>query len=225
MKIVRIAETGLTFDADSLFASLEYEVDEAEFLVSPLDDLVEFAGRTCYLSYDKPNPATAANKDYIANILRQGHFSVLEHASASFYVEGVSRNLLLELERHRFLSFSVLSTRYVDPEKMGAAIHPNTPENLIHSIQRHDTESRELAQYLFNQCIEDGYSKKQAREVARQVLPGNTETKFVVTGNLRAWRDVISKRNDNAADEEIHIFAEEILRQLKEIAPNSFQDM
>ena len=50
------------------------------------EDLVEFAGRACYQSFHKPNPKTAENADYIANIIAQGHESVLEHATVSFYL-------------------------------------------------------------------------------------------------------------------------------------------
>src|SRR5690554_948865 len=72
------------------------------------DLLAEFAGRSCYQSFHKPNPKTEANHDYLRNILNQGHFSVLEHASATFYVTGVSRALTHELIRHRHLSYSEL---------------------------------------------------------------------------------------------------------------------
>jgi thymidylate synthase (FAD) len=75
--------------------------------------LVEFAGRACYQSWTKPNPATATNAGYIAHLLNVGHYSVLEHGSASFYLTGVSRSFTHELVRHRHLSFSQLSQRYV----------------------------------------------------------------------------------------------------------------
>ena len=42
--------------------------------------LAEFAGRACYQSWDKPNPATATNQGYLRHILEVGHLSVLEHA-------------------------------------------------------------------------------------------------------------------------------------------------
>lgn len=65
------------------------------------DTLGEMAGRLCYESWDRPNPATATNAGYLANIIKQQHFSVLEHASATIYLEGVSRTLTHELIRHR----------------------------------------------------------------------------------------------------------------------------
>ena len=75
------------------------------------DLLAEFAGRACYKAWDRKNPATATTEGYLKNILKQGHFSVLEHSSVTFYVEGASRSLLTELTRHRFLSLSVESQR------------------------------------------------------------------------------------------------------------------
>jgi thymidylate synthase (FAD) len=72
---------------------------------------------------------------------------------------------------------------------------------------------------------EHGFNRKQAREAARAVLPNATETEIVVTGNMRAWRDVIDKRNTPHADAEIQELAEKLLFELKRIAPNTFQDM
>jgi len=71
--------------------------------------LVEFAGRACYQSFHKPNPKTASNEGYLAHILETGHGSVLEHASVSIYITGVSRSFTHELIRHRHFSFSELS--------------------------------------------------------------------------------------------------------------------
>ena len=75
--------------------------------------LAEFAGRACYQAWHKPNPSTATNAGYLRHILEVGHLSVIEHASATFYVTGVSRSLTHELIRHRHFSFSQLSQRYV----------------------------------------------------------------------------------------------------------------
>src|SRR6185436_8996725 len=63
--------------------------------------LAEFAGRACYESWDKPNPATATNEGYLRHILEVGHLAVLEHATVSMYLTGVSRSLTHELVRHR----------------------------------------------------------------------------------------------------------------------------
>lgn len=85
--------------------------------------LVEFAGRACYQSWDKPNPRTATNAGYLQHIIDVGHFSVLEHASVSFYITGISRSCTHELIRHRHFSYSQLSQRYV-PENESEVVLP-----------------------------------------------------------------------------------------------------
>src|SRR4029453_15747336 len=72
----------------------------------------------------KPNPATATNAGYLAHILEVGHLSVLEHGTATFYLTGVSRSCTHELVRHRHLSYSQLSQRYV-PEDSAGMVEPD----------------------------------------------------------------------------------------------------
>lgn len=86
--------------------------------------LAEFAGRACYQAFDKKNPATATNEGYLLNMASQNHGSVVEHGMVSFYLTGISRNLSHELVRHRHLSFSQLSQRYVDSSNVKVVVHP-----------------------------------------------------------------------------------------------------
>lgn len=222
MKVVLFAHTMLTTGAFEVMDDVGYE---SNFGSSELDELGEFAGRSCFLSYNRPNSATAKNEDYLGNILEQDHTSIFEHASATFYVTGVSRALLLELERHRHISFSVLSTRYVDADKFGTTIHPLFPEDLLSEFHDLDRQARHLYKVIYDKMRENGYSVKQARGVARSALLEATETRYLVTGNIRAWRDIIKKRYHPAAEEEIIHFAGEVLNHLKTLAPNSVQDI
>lgn len=75
--------------------------------------LVELACRNCYQSFNRFNPPDST-KDLIPRVIQQGHHSVLEHASATFLIKGVSRALTHELCRHRHFSFSQESQRYVN---------------------------------------------------------------------------------------------------------------
>src|SRR5687767_7473888 len=85
--------------------------------------LAEFAGRLCYMS--QRNPANRTTRDYLENIKRQGHGSVLEHANYSMLIEGVSRSLTHELVRHRAgWAYSQLSQRYVDESVADFVIPP-----------------------------------------------------------------------------------------------------
>lgn len=86
-------------------------------------NLVEMAGRVCYMSFAKPRPG--GNHAYIQHILEVGHGSVLEHAVFSLLITGVSRSLTHELIRHRVgMSPSQLSQRYVDESDCGMVIPP-----------------------------------------------------------------------------------------------------
>lgn len=205
------------------------EVGETRLGLDPdamaVDTLAEFAGRSCYQAWSKPNPATRANKDYLANIIRQQHTSVLEHASASFYITGVSRALLAEITRHRHLSFSVQSQRFVDESEADIVVPPAIRELGMGSYLDGVMvgASRDYVR-IVRDLTDAGLPRKQAREAARAVLPNMTEVRMVVTGNMRAWRDVLARRLDPSADAEMREVAGMILDELKKIAPNSFGD-
>jgi thymidylate synthase (FAD) len=73
--------------------------------------------------------------------------------------------------------------------------------------------------------IESGmHRRKMAREAARSVLPNGTETKIVVSANVRAWRTMLELRLGEGAELEIRRLAVMILRVLKVEAPALFGD-
>ena len=195
--------------------------------------LAEFAGRACYQSWKKPNPATATNAGYLNHILDSAHLSVLEHGSVTFYLTGVSRSFTHELIRHRHFSYSQLSQRYV-PGREAPMVEPGV---IADDPDLHKTfvEAAEASVRAYNELLEGLEKKfadepnatlrrKQARQAARAVLPNATETRIVVTGNYRAWRHFIGMRATEHADVEIRELAIECLRQLKGVAPNVFAD-
>ena len=195
--------------------------------------LAEFAGRACYQSWRKPNPATATNAGYLAHILEVGHLSVLEHGSVTFYFQGISRSFTHELIRHRHFSYSQLSQRYV-PERDAAMVEPaviaQDPELHKRFVEATEASVRAYTELLagleerFADVTDPTLRRKQARQAARAVLPNATETRIVVTGNYRAWRHFIGMRATEHADVEIRELAVECLRQLQRVAPNVFGD-
>lgn len=195
--------------------------------VTDADALAEAGGRLCYRSFNRPNPKTARNEDYLKNIIDQGHFSVLEHASVTFLVRGVSRALLTELTRHRHLSFSVVSQRYVDYSKTEPVIPPALEGDGVSKSYLEDAYREAIGTYevLVSRLMEKGLRRKQAREAARAVLPNAAPVDMVVTGNLRAFRDVLHKRHSVHADAELQEFSVKILEHLRVIAPHSVQDI
>lgn len=203
----------------------EFEKRACEQYSNQAQELIEFAGRLCYESFDLPNPDTATNSGYIQNIISLGHESVLEHASVTFYVEGVSRNLSHELIRHRHLSFSELSQRYVDMEDAKVVTPPAFRSKRTSNVAPLSRSHREQYEASVADLKEEGHSRKQAREAARYGLPAGVETKFVVSGNLRAWRDVLKKRLSVHADAEMQLFAAEVHDILSFEYPDVFDDI
>ncbi len=195
--------------------------------------LAEFAGRACYQSWKKPNPATATNAGYLAHILEVNHLSVLEHGSVTFYLTGVSRSFTHELIRHRHFSYSQLSQRYV-PERDAAMVEPAViaGDPGLHKTFVAATEASLQAYTELLEGLEQRFAdepnptlrRKRARQAARAILPNATETRIVVTGNYRAWRHFIGMRATEHADVEIREVAIELLRQLQRLAPNVFAD-
>lgn len=208
-----------------------------------MQQLVEFAGRACYQSFHKPNPATAKNKDYIARTLHdQKHWSIAEHATATFYITGVSRALTHELIRHRHLSYSQLSQRFVDESEANIVIPPaadkSQAEVVYESEEFWDDLTGKLSVAMWHWWMDaslnyetvvealtgEGLPRKQAREAARAVLPNMVETRIVVTGNLRAWHEVIERRTAPDADAEFQQVAGLIRDELRQLAPEVFPE-
>ena len=206
------------------------------------ETLTVYAGRSCYESWSRPNEKTREDKDYLRRTLfEQGHFSILEHASATFYLTGVSRALLAEITRHRHLSFSVLSQRFVDEEDANIVVPPAVRSAKEINEAYYDEElgggvigATENLKVMANLAIAtyaglveelqevEGLSRKQAREAARAVLPNMVETRIVVTGNLRAWHEVIERRTAPDADAEFQQVANLIRNELQRLAPEVF---
>ena len=194
--------------------------------------LAEFAGRLCYMS--QHNPAGRTTRDYLENIKKQGHGSVLEHANYSLLLEGVSRSLTHELVRHRAgFAYSQLSQRYVDESVASFVVPPAViGDEPLESAWRAQVEGAQSAYVALVAQLMERYGwvadkvhrRKMAREAARAVLPNATETKIVVTGNARAWRTLLELRSSEGAELEIRRLAVTVLRVLVAEAPGFFSD-
>ncbi|MCE2940371.1 MAG: FAD-dependent thymidylate synthase [Gemmatimonadota bacterium] len=196
------------------------------------EKLAEFAGRLCYMS--QRNPAGRTTREYLENIKRQGHGSVLEHANYSILLEGVSRSLTHELVRHRAgFAYSQLSQRYVDesdaafvipPALVGDEVLESAFKAQMLAAQAAYVEAVDKLMTKYGWVDDKVHRRKMAREAARAVLPNGTETKIVVTGNARAWRTMLELRSSEAAELEIRRCAVALLRLLQAEAPGFFSD-
>lgn len=203
--------------------------------VSDGDELVEIAGRECYQSWGRPNPATATNAGYIENIIKKNHTSIMEHSCYTFSIRKVSRATTHELVRHRHLSPSQMSQRYVDESEHEFITPPEIVNNkmLLPDLLLADSHHDALTLYVrvFDILTEAGVPRKRARQAARYALPNGQETRLIVTGNIRAWRHFINMRcavdenGEPLADLEMHELASLILVHLHREVPNAMQDL
>lgn len=80
-----------------------------------------FAAKGCYDSFGSTGRANEANQ---RAILEHQHGSVLEHINYTFFIEGITRALSLESNRHRQLAVSQRSTRYTAEEDASVVLEP-----------------------------------------------------------------------------------------------------
>jgi thymidylate synthase (FAD) len=179
------------------------------------EKLIEEAGRTCYQSFDKIGADSA--KDFIQRLIKMGHDSPLEHACATFRIENCSRAMTHQLVRHRLMSVSQQSQRYVDEENFSFVIPPTLPAEFVDEFR----SDMETIREMYKKWRDKGLKK----EDARFVLPNACTSEIVVTANFREWRHIIRLRTSTAAQWEIRTACTEILKILKERAPTCFSDI
>lgn len=207
--------------------------------------LVAASAKLCYsqLGGDEiMEDLTDENIEKFLNMLMSfGHQSPIEHISFSFAVEGVSRTLTHQLVRHRIASYSQRSQRYVT-EGQFQYIVPPAIENDEHARRifveamendqkAYDKISELLRNKYIKENIENGMSEKKAAshaekkaiEDARYVLPNACETKIMITMNARTLLHFFSVRCCNRAQWEIRAMADEMLKEVKNVAPTIFK--
>lgn len=195
------------------------------------------AGKLCYSPKgitelnDNLTDHTVAN--YLNMILDIGHGSVLEHSSITFGIEGISRSLSHQLVRHRIgCSYSQQSQRYVDSTDFNYIV-PEEIKNTKNALdifniamKQAQVAYNDIAAILITKYVDSGMdlkkAKKKAYEDARAVLPNATETKIVVTMNVRALFNFFKERLCERAQTEIREMALEMWKCCMEISPTIF---
>lgn len=173
--------------------------------------LIEVAGRTCYKSEDKITSDSAPK--FAEMILKRGHESVLEHATATVRFI-CDRGVTHEIVRHRLASYSQESTRYCDYGKMGIKfIIPGDFE-----LDAADMSLLQVIEEHYNHCLSIGRSPQQAR----YFLPNGLKTEIVMTANLREWRHFFKLRTSAAAHPQMREVAAPLLEKMKTRIPVIF---
>lgn len=180
------------------------------------EKVIENAGRTSYLSFDKEKEGS--EKDFIKFIIKHGHLSVLEHSSATFRITGASRSFTHQLVRHRLASYTQQSQRYVNESNFEYVIPPSIKNN-------------QQALKIYNEFIE--YTKKSyekllklniLKEDARYLLPNAVVSEIVLTANFRELRHIFKLRLNKKAQWEIRTVCLKMLEILKQKVQSVFED-
>lgn len=160
-------------------------------------ELLKVAAGECYQS--------KVSDSVIRHIIEAGHLSVLEHCQATFEIT-CSITTLLQLTRHRHLSFTVQSSR--------GSVLSNTYDT------DHPAIDGEIARIMheYSRLLSFGYAKEEAA----YVLPKAVEYKLVVTGNFRAWFEYLPKRMCKRASKEHQELANLIYHELIKVCPEVF---
>lgn len=186
------------------------------------EQAVALAARLCYSPVsieDLQERLSVSDIDgFLGKILRLGHLSVLEHASFSFGIEGISRVTTHQLVRHRIASFSQQSQRYVSHREMFDVVVPPKVAGNPRMAERFLAQVREIHR-LYAEMVEAGIPP----EDARYLLPNATETKIIVTMNARELLHFFALRCCERAQWEIRDMAVEMLRLARRAAPAIFR--
>lgn len=189
------------------------------------EETIERAARICYNSecgdYEK-------RKKFLSGLIKSGHTSTIEHASATFKISEVSRALTHELVRHRLFSFSQRSQRYCNedgfklvlPQSVVAAYVFEKNGTTTHIPMKWNKIVSEIQEF-YNEMVEAGVPK----EDARYILPNACCTEIFVSGNFREYRHFLELRLSPRAQWEIRELAHLILQELYKVAPIIFQDL
>ncbi len=182
------------------------------------DEICAAAGRSCYSEKPADELKGTGNAERsLASIVGMGHYSVVEHASFTFSVSGVSRSLTHQLVRHRIASFSQQSQRYVGMK---------TPDYVTPPTVAADPELLRIYDEAMKN-IWDIYSRlgeKIPAEDARYVLPNGCTTNITITMNARELLHFFSLRCCERAQWEIRELAEKMLALCLEVSPTIFKD-
>ena len=182
---------------------------------------IALAARLCYSQVDiealKEKLSGSDIKNFLDKIMSLGHQSVLEHASFTFGVEGISRVTSHQLVRHRVASYSQQSQRYVSHKERFAVVTPPSISGNPKYAAQFEAQMEAL-HTAYAKLVEAGVPA----EDARYLLPNATETKIMLTMNARELLHFFAVRCCERAQWEIREMAVEMLKLVRPVAPTIF---
>lgn len=177
--------------------------------------VIEQAGRTCYLSFDRME--ADSHESFIRRLIKMGHESPLEHAYATFRLRNCSRAMTHQLVRHRLMAVSQQSQRYVNEEGFAYVVPESMPAEWLDDFH----QDMKVIQQMYRKWRQRGLRK----EDARFVLPNACISEIVVSANFREWRHIFKLRLSSKAQWEIRDACRAMLAVLTEQAAACFDDI
>lgn len=180
--------------------------------------IVEVMGRVCYRSFEpglNPNVTKIRehNRDYLENILKVEHGSVIEHPVMNFVFADVSRVFTHELVRHRVgVAISQESLRFVRLEGLGQWLPAVIREDkeAVGIFMRTFEELEKLQLQLADHFRLDlpgvpFHRKKVVTSAMRRIAPIGLATTIGWSANPRTIRWLLEMRTAPEAEEEIRL--------------------
>lgn len=186
------------------------------------EKLVASAAKLCYSASDIESLMDGLTTEKVESFIKEladiGHQSPLEHCTFTFGIEGVSRALSHQLVRHRIASYSQKSQRYVNEAWFEYIVPPAVAENQDALLA---FEGAMIECHMaYGRLTQLGIPA----EDARFVLPNATETKIIVTMNIRSLLHFFEERCCSRAQWEIRNMANKMLTLCRDVAPNLFRN-
>ncbi len=174
------------------------------------------ACRTCY-SADSPlniyDCESAQDNEkmlkLINRVISSGHYSTIEHIQVSFAISHISRACSHQLVRHRHMSFSQKSQRYVKEKEQFEYIIPETIENNPELNSKFEDFMGKISDFYL-ELTQNGIPA----EDARAVLPNAASTSMVASLNLREMIHLANLRLCTRAQKEIRILVKRMCDEL-----------
>lgn len=193
---------------------IQLEVELIAITPDP-EKVIEQAGRTCYLSFDRMDEDSEAG--FIRRLIKVGHESPLEHAYATFRIRNCSRAMTHQLVRHRLMAVSQQSQRYVNEDQFAYILPETMPPEYVEDFH----QDMKTIQQMYRKWRDRGLKK----EDARFVLPNACVSEIVVSADFREWRHIFKLRLSPKAQWEIRKACGMMLAILKHRAPACFEDI
>lgn len=158
------------------------------------------------------SPQNEDNPNYsklLQYCLKNQHWSIFEHAHMTISIK-TTLPIAAQILRHRTFCFQQYSLRYseaqdfefVEARRQDVKNRQNSIDDLPIDVVEWFNDAQRRVTLLANEVYKEALDKGIAKECARFLLPGLTQTRLHMTGNIRSWIHYIQLRESNGTQKE-----------------------